>query len=142
MEGNVSTVGAKHDAELANLNLNTNTNTKTNNNTNMNENAYDKLRGSIGTHWSGNNITTILGWVTIASYNVEALEMSISLCRETIRRNTVLGLVLSAGTGSLSVTNFGLISSKNLQTVFNILFTMSSYNKSPYRGIFARSCIG
>jgi hypothetical protein len=93
----------------------------------MNENAYDKLRGSIGTHWSGNNITTILGWVTIASYNVEALEMSISLCRETIRRNTVLGLVLSAGTGSLSVTNFGLISSKNLQTVFNILFTTLSF---------------
>ena len=85
------------------------------------------LTRKLGTHWTGNNLTTILGWVTIASYNVEALDHGIHYGRLMIRRNTLLAMLLSTGSGGISITNFNGLSNSYLQMIFNILFTTMSF---------------
>lgn len=85
-------------------------------------------RATKGINWSGNNITTILGWVTIGSYTVEALDISIEWCRNIIRNNTIIGMICSTASGSISVANFGTLKNDpNLQTIFNILFTVLTF---------------
>jgi hypothetical protein len=81
-------------------------------------------------NWTGNNVSTLLSWLTNANYNIECLELSIQDCSQTIRHNVILGLSLSTGAGTISVANMGITSSSsssNLQLILNILFTVMTY---------------
>jgi len=83
-----------------------------------------------GNNWTGNNVSTLLSWLTNANYNIECLELSIQDCSQTIRHNVILGLSLSTGAGTISVANMGITSSSsssNLQLILNILFTVMTY---------------
>jgi hypothetical protein len=61
--------------------------------------------------------------VTIGSYTIEALDISIEWCRGVIRNATILGIACSTASGSISVLNYG--SSGTL--VLNVLFTVLSF---------------
>ena len=80
-------------------------------------------------NWTGNNVSTLLSWLTNANYNIECLELSIQDCSQTIRHNVILGLSLSTGAGTISVANMGITttSSSNLQLILNIIFTVMTY---------------
>lgn len=82
-----------------------------------------------GNNWTGNNVSTLLSWLTNANYNIECLELSIQDCSQTIRHNVILGLSLSTGAGTISVANIGITSSSssNLQLILNIIFTVMTY---------------
>lgn len=83
---------------------------------------------NLGTNWTGGNVESLLNIIVIASYQVEALEMGIDIFRSIIRRNTIVGLIFSTASGSLSVTNFGMIGNNpTLQTTFNIMFLVFSF---------------
>jgi len=73
--------------------------------------------------WTQENTITLLSWVTIGSYTIEALDISIEWCRGVIRNATILGIACSTASGSISVLNYG--SSGTL--VLNVLFTVLSF---------------
>jgi len=74
-------------------------------------------------HWDTRSVETIIGWITIGSYMIEALEMSIDWCRGIVRTNTIIGIALSTASGSISVINYGTSGG----VVLNILFTVFSF---------------
>jgi hypothetical protein len=73
--------------------------------------------------WTHDNTVTLLSWVTIGSYTIEALDTSIDWCRSIIRNGTILGITCSTASGSISVINYG----SNATLVLNILFTVLSF---------------
>lgn len=90
--------------------------------------ASPEIETKTGNNWTGNNVSTLLSWLTNANYNIECLELSIQDCSQTIRHNVILGLSLSTGAGTISVANMGITtSSSNLQLLLNILFTVMTY---------------
>jgi len=86
-----------------------------------------KSKVNIGTNWTGNNISTLLNWISIAQYNIECLEMSINFLREQIRFNIILGLLLSTASGTISVANISFVSNENMTLILNSLFTAMSF---------------
>ena len=91
--------------------------------------ASPEIETKTGNNWTGNNVSTLLSWLTNANYNIECLELSIQDCSQTIRHNVILGLSLSTGAGTISVANMGITtsSSSNLQLILNIIFTVMTY---------------
>jgi hypothetical protein len=84
---------------------------------------------TIGKNWNGNNISTLLSWIAIASYNIQCLELSIKYCRDIIRRNIILGLILSTASGTISITRFSPMGSTSspINIFLNTLFTIMSF---------------
>ena len=62
----------------------------------------------------------------MASYNIECLERSIHYCRNIIRGNIILGLILSTASGTISIAQFGPIGKTN-SLILNILFTCMTF---------------
>jgi hypothetical protein len=80
-----------------------------------------KLKFSIGTNWTGNNISTLLSWITISAYNIECLDYAIDDCRTVIRRNTIFALFTTTLAGTLNITQFGLIPNEQVNITIKIL---------------------
>lgn len=80
-----------------------------------------------GNNWTGNNISTLLSWLTNANYNIECLDLSIEDCSKTIRHNVILGLMLSTGAGTISAANISIVNSAEIKFYFNIAFTIMSF---------------
>jgi hypothetical protein len=80
-----------------------------------------------GNNWTGNNVSTLLSWLTNANYNIQCLDISIEDCSQTIRHNVILGLLLSTSAGTISVANIGIISKQHISIIMNIVFTIMSY---------------
>jgi len=78
-------------------------------------------------HWTPNNIMTLLSWISIATYNIDCLELAILRYREWMRQNVILGLVLSTISGTLSVTQFGNIINQQVNFILNFFFTIFSF---------------
>ena len=78
-------------------------------------------------HWTPNNIMTLLSWISIATYNIDCLELAIARYREWMRQHVILGLVLSTISGTLSVTQFGSINSQNVNFILNFFFTIFTF---------------
>jgi len=107
---------------------------------NGNENTQNNIEGSsnidtmhvelqrkYGTNWSEENFSTILDWICIAAFYIESLEKSIIHYRNIIRNNVVLGLVLSTGSGTIGIAQYGLNNNSSLSYVLNSLFTVMSF---------------
>lgn len=86
-----------------------------------------KSKVNIGTNWNGNNISTLLNWISISQNNIESLDLSISYLREQIRFNIILGLLLSTASGTISVANIGFVSNANVSLILNSVFTAMSF---------------
>jgi hypothetical protein len=100
-----------------------------NNDIDINSNGLSTSTGTdfiIGANWNGNNISTLLSWLSMASYNIECLERSIHYCRNIIRGNIILGLILSTASGTISIAQFGPIGKTN-SLILNILFTCMTF---------------
>ena len=78
-------------------------------------------------HWTQNNIMTLLSWISIATFNIDCLELAIIRYRNWMRQHVILGLVLSTISGTLSVTQFGSFVNEKLNFVLNFLFTIFTF---------------
>ena len=78
-------------------------------------------------NWTGNNISTLLSWLSNANYNIECLDLSIDDCSNTIRHNVVLGLMMSTGAGTISTANMGIQMDTRLKFILNIIFTVMTF---------------
>jgi hypothetical protein len=78
-------------------------------------------------HWTNNNKMTLLNWIAIATFNIDCLELAIIRYRNWMRQHVILGIVLSTTSGTLSVTQYGNISSTNINFVLNFFFTVFSF---------------
>ena len=78
-------------------------------------------------HWTSNNIMTLLSWISIATFNIDCLELAIIRYRTWMRQHVILGLVLSTISGTLSVTQFGNIISQEVNFLLNFFFTIFSF---------------
>jgi len=92
-----------------------------------NEHKNNKLKVNIGTNWNGNNISTLLNWISISQHNIESLDLSINYLRQQIRFNIILGLLLSTTSGTMSVANISFISNYNISLILNVIFTAMSF---------------
>jgi hypothetical protein len=86
-----------------------------------------QLKFQIGTNWNGNNITTLLSWISISAYNIECLELSIDECRTVLRRNTIFALFTATLAGTLNITQFNIIPNEYINIVIKILFTFLTF---------------
>jgi hypothetical protein len=78
-------------------------------------------------NWTGNNISTLLSWLSNANYNIECLDLSIEDCSKTIRHNVILGLMMSTGAGTISTANMGIVSDGQAKFILNIVFTVMAF---------------
>lgn len=78
-------------------------------------------------HWTSNNIMTLLSWISIATFNIDCLELAIIRYRTWMRQHVILGLVLSTISGTLSVTQFGNIISQEVNFLLNFFFTIFTF---------------
>jgi uncharacterized membrane protein (DUF441 family) len=92
-----------------------------------NNNRIMNKSRSIGSHWTPSNLTTLIDWLWTSIYIIECLEISIISSRNTLRYNTILGLLLSTLTGTLNITQFNLISDYYVNLVIKILLTTMAF---------------
>jgi len=78
-------------------------------------------------NWTGNNISTLLSWLSNANYNIECLDLSIEDCSKTIRHNVILGLMMSTGAGTISTANMGVVTNAESKFILNIVFTVMAF---------------
>jgi len=78
-------------------------------------------------NWTGNNISTLLSWLSNANYNIECLDLSIEDCSKTIRHNVILGLIMSTGAGTISTANMGVVTNNKTNYILNIVFTVMAF---------------
>lgn len=82
------------------------------------------LQKSYGTNWYIWNVKTLNGWILISAQNIKILELAIGFNRRILRYNSALGIIMSSLTGTLSVSQYGNLSTSNL---YFILFTILSF---------------
>lgn len=89
----------------------------------------DKLKNTVGTSWTPNNLRTLLNWVNFGSFMIEGLDISINECRGKIRFNTILGLALSTTSGTLSIAQYSnyIKSNNTVSLLLNSLFTLFTF---------------
>jgi hypothetical protein len=85
------------------------------------------LSRSYGTNWTRTNVSTLFEWVNIAAFNIRCLELCIIQYRRIIRNQMILNLILSATSGTMSVSQFGFSGSQNVDFAIKILFTIFSF---------------
>ena len=81
-----------------------------------------------GANWTPENVRTILQWIHICSINLDVMCESAKHYKILLRRNTILGLVLStlASTASLSQFNITEENFPGISTALKVLFTVFS----------------
>ena len=93
-------------------------------------NTYD----TYGTNWTIENVETIVDWLSIASFNIEALDLSTKYYQSIIRNNVIIGLVLSTASGTISATRLNSSGSVDSAFMLNSLFTVMSFTISLFTG--------
>lgn len=84
--------------------------------------------GINGANWKPHNINTLLTWISISSYMIACLEKAIIDYRSKIRRNVVLGLILSTSSGTLSITQYSSMLTPSVRFIMNMLFTLLNFS--------------
>jgi len=93
----------------------------------MPDNIINSLDISEG-EWTKSNVETLIEWVSIAALNMKILDKTISYFRGIIRRNIIIGLVLSTSSGTISAVRINNTNSNDLFSfALNILFTGMSF---------------
>jgi len=89
---------------------------------------------SYGTNWTIENVETIVDWLSIAAFNIEAMELAIKYYQSIIRNNVIIGLILSTASGTISATRLNSNPSQNSTLMLNALFTVMSFTISIFTG--------
>jgi hypothetical protein len=112
-----------------------NANVNANVNANANANASNSVvfaAEMVGIHWNESNLETLSEWVQIGSLQIETLDLAIKQYRSIIRRNVLLGMILSTASGSVSITQ---LSSSQQVFVLNVFFTAMSFTIAILTGL-------
>lgn len=59
------------------------------------------VQKTLGTNWTCTNAKTIADWMYMGSYQMKVLDLAIAEARSYIRKNAIVGIVLSTLTGAL-----------------------------------------
>ena len=97
-------------------------------NNNNQSDQKEMLKFKVGTNWTGNNISTLLSWISISAYNIECLELAIDESRAVLRRNTIFALFVSTLAGTLNITQFNLIPQEYVNIVIKILLSLFTFS--------------
>ena len=115
---------AENPESSENMNMNTNVS-----NTNVITTTTSEI---VGIHWNESNLETLSEWVQIGSLQIETLDLAIKQYRSIIRRNVLLGMILSTASGSVSITQ---LSSTQQVFVLNVFFTVMSFTIAILTGL-------
>jgi len=85
-----------------------------------------------GENWDETNLETLSEWVQIGSLQIETLDLAIKKYRAIIRKNVLLGLILSTASGSISITQ---LSATKQQFILNVFFTVMSFSIAIFTGL-------
>ena len=95
---------------------------------------YEDYKDYNDKKWTTDNIKTLVQWNCIAAYNIEVLDMSISMYQKYMRWNVIFGLIMSTSSGAISASRFGTNSNNNLVMSFNYIFTFMAFSIAVFTG--------
>ena len=95
---------------------------------------YEDYKDYNDKKWTTDNIKTLVQWNCIAAYNIEVLDMSISMYQKYMRWNVIFGLIMSTSSGAISASRFGASSNNNLVLSFNYVFTFMAFSIAVFTG--------
>ena len=84
--------------------------------------------------WTADNIKTLVQWNCIAAYNIEVLDMSISMYQRYMRWNVIFGLIMSTTSGAISASRFSADPKSQLIITFNYIFTFMAFSIAIFTG--------
>lgn len=84
--------------------------------------------------WTTDNIKTLVQWNCIAAYNIEVLDMSISMYQRYMRWNVIFGLIMSTTSGAISASRFSADPKSQLIVTFNYIFTFMAFSIAIFTG--------
>jgi hypothetical protein len=90
------------------------------------------VKNNTGENWDESNLETLSDWVHIGSLQIETLDLVIKKYRSLIRKNVLLGLILSTASGSISITQ---LSSSEQIFILNVFFTIMSFSIAILTGL-------
>ena len=95
---------------------------------NMNGLRQSQVQKTLGTNWTHANAKTIVDWMYMGAYQMKILDLAIAEGRSYIRRNAVIGIVLSTLTGTLSVSTFSVNDPLRIySTTMSAVFALFSF---------------
>jgi len=94
--------------------------------------TYFVKNNTSGENWDESNLETLSDWVHIGSLQIETLDLVIKKYRSLIRKNVLLGLILSTASGSISITQ---LSSSQQIFILNVFFTIMSFSIAILTGL-------
>jgi len=95
---------------------------------------YEDYKDYNDKKWTTDNIKTLVQWNCIAAYNIEVLDMSITMYQKYMRWNVIFGLIMSTSSGAISASRFGAGSNNNLVMSFNYVFTFMAFSIAVFTG--------
>lgn len=101
---------------------------------NNDEYYYEDYKDYNDKKWTTDNIRTLVQWNCIAAYNIEVLDMSISMYQKYMRWNVIFGLIMSTSSGAISASRFGSDPNSELIIAFNYVFTFMAFSIAVFTG--------
>lgn len=95
---------------------------------------YEDYKDYNDKKWTTDNIKTLVQWNCIAAYNIEVLDMSISMYQKYMRWNVIFGLIMSTSSGAISASRFGADPNSELLMAFNYIFTFMAFSIAVFTG--------
>lgn len=101
---------------------------------NNDEYYYEDYKDYNDKKWTTDNIRTLVQWNCIMTYNIEVLDMSISMYQKYMRWNVIFGLIMSTSSGAISASRFGSDPNSELIIAFNYVFTFMAFSIAVFTG--------
>jgi hypothetical protein len=95
---------------------------------------YEDYKDYNDKKWTTDNIKTLVQWNCIAAYNIEVLDMSISMYQKYMRWNVIFGLIMSTTSGAISASRFSADPRSQLIITFNYIFTFMAFSIAIFTG--------
>jgi hypothetical protein len=95
---------------------------------NKNSIEDEKSQENISLGWTKKNVRTLYHWLLTASFNINALERTITLYRKIVRKSTIFGLIVSTLSGTISATQINQNTEQYVKLSLNALFTILSFS--------------
>jgi hypothetical protein len=95
---------------------------------------YEDYKDYNDKKWTTDNIKTLVQWNCIAAYNIEVLDMSISMYQKYMRWNVIFGLIMSTSSGAISASRFSADPKSQLIITFNYIFTFMAFSIAIFTG--------
>ena len=91
------------------------------------------LARSYGTNWTFTNVSTLVEWLAITSYNMKCLDLGIQRHRSVIRNYSIFGIFVSTLSGTLSVSQIGK-DDPSVALILNYIYAGLSFSIAIFTG--------